>query len=140
MTNLLVCLFYELRAVRAVAEDDFNHPDIANELYLWGVFQHYRFMLEFKKENFTGNPKFHPQIFISILETMVTRVDMEGVSTACANVIALPLIVINIASSVDTFGSLLRALETTVGLEVGGGGGFKKCKEKSKQEERCKWY
>ena len=39
VTALLVCLFYELRAVRVVAEDEFNHPDRANKLYLWGVFQ-----------------------------------------------------------------------------------------------------
>ena len=38
MTTLLVCLFDELRAVRVVAEDSFNHPDRENELYLWGIF------------------------------------------------------------------------------------------------------
>ena len=31
-TTLLVCLFDELRAVRVVSEDLFNHPDRANEL------------------------------------------------------------------------------------------------------------
>ena len=76
MTTLLVYLFDELSAVQVVAEDDSNYPDIANEPYLWGVLQDHRVMAEFVKENFTGNPKFHPQMFILILETMVPRVDL----------------------------------------------------------------
>ena len=39
VTTLLVCLFDELRAVRVVAEEAFNHPDKANALYLWGILQ-----------------------------------------------------------------------------------------------------
>ena len=46
--------------MRVVADDAFNHPDRANEIYLWGVLQAHQVMLEFVKENFTGNPKFHP--------------------------------------------------------------------------------
>ena len=49
MTNLLVCLFYELCAVRVVAEDDFNHPDRENELSFWGVLQDHRVTSEFVK-------------------------------------------------------------------------------------------
>ena len=39
MTNLLLCLFDELRAVIVVAEDAFNNPGRDNELYLWGILQ-----------------------------------------------------------------------------------------------------
>ena len=56
-----------------------------------------------------------------ILETMVPRVELEGVSTACANVSTLPVTVQKLASSVEAFDSCLRALEATSGLEVGGG-------------------
>ena len=45
----------------------------------------------FKK--ISGYPKFHPQIIIFILETMVPWVKLEGVSAACANVSALPFTV-----------------------------------------------
>ena len=76
VTTLLVCLFDELRVVRVVAEDAFNHPDIANKLYLWGVFQAHRVMLDFVKENFTGHPKFHPQMVMFILEKMVPQAYM----------------------------------------------------------------
>ena len=51
---------------------------------------------------------------------MFPRVELEGVSTACANVSALTLNVLNINSSVDEFDSHLRALEATASLEVGG--------------------
>ena len=71
MTTLLVCLFDEIHAVRVVAEDAFDHPDRANELYVWGVLQAHRVMLDFVKENFTGHPKFYPQMVIFILETIV---------------------------------------------------------------------
>ena len=79
--------------MRVVAEDAFNHPDRANELYLWGVLQAHRVMLEFVKENFNGHPKFHTQTVTFILETMVPQVDLEGVSTACTNVSTLPVTV-----------------------------------------------
>ena len=78
VTTIIVCLFDELRAVRVVANDMFNHTDRANELYLWGVLQAHRDILEFVKENFTGHPKFHPQMVMFILETMVPRVDLWG--------------------------------------------------------------
>ena len=78
-------------------------------------------MLEFAKENFTGHPKLHPQMVMFILETMVPRVELEGVSAACANVSTLPVTVQKLVSSVDAFDSHLRALEATAGLEVGGG-------------------
>ena len=53
---------------------------------------------------------------IFILETMITRVELEGVSTACDNVSALPVTVQKLASSVDAFESRLSALEDTAGL------------------------
>ena len=56
-----------------------------------------------------------------ILETMLPWVDLEGVYAACDNVSALTVTAQNLASSVDTFDSRLRALGATVGLEVGGG-------------------
>ena len=37
VTTLLVCIFDELHVVRVVADDAFNHPDRAKELYLWGL-------------------------------------------------------------------------------------------------------
>ena len=37
LMTLLVCIFDELRAVQVVAEDAFNNPDRANEIYLWSV-------------------------------------------------------------------------------------------------------
>ena len=78
-------------------------------------------MAEFVKENFTGKTKFYHQMVMFILETMVPRVDSEGVSAACANVRALPMTVRNLASSVEAFDSRLSALEAACGLEVGGG-------------------
>ena len=78
-------------------------------------------MADFVKENFSGNPKFHPQMFMFILETMVPRAELEGVSVDCSNVSALPVTVQNLASSVDAFDSHLFYLEATAGLEVGGG-------------------
>ena len=99
-----------------VAEDDLNHPDIANGIYLWDVLQAHQVMEEFVKENFTGHHKFHPQMVMFILETMVPRLDLEGVSLACANVSALSLTVRNLASSVDEFDYRLHALEATAGL------------------------
>ena len=44
VTNLLVCLLDEQCSIIVVAEDAFNNPDIANELYLWGVLQYHRNM------------------------------------------------------------------------------------------------
>ena len=79
--------------MRVVAEDDFNNTYIANKLYLWGVLQAHRVMTEFVKEIFTGHPKFHPQMVMFILETMVPRVELEGLSTAHTNVSALPVTV-----------------------------------------------
>ena len=78
-------------------------------------------MLDFVKENFTGHPKFHPQMVIFILETMVPRVELEGVSAACENISTLPVTVQKLASSEEAFDSCLRDLEDTTGLEVGGG-------------------
>ena len=49
VTTILVCLFGELRDVRVVAEDEDNHPDRANEIYLRGVLQAHRVVLEFVK-------------------------------------------------------------------------------------------
>ena len=89
--------------MRVVADDAFNHPDRANEIYLWGVLQAHQVMLEFVKEKFTGHPKFHPQIIVFILETMVPRVDLEGVSLACSNVRNLPMTVQKLAPSVEKF-------------------------------------
>ena len=80
MTILLVCLFDELRSVRLVTRDASNHPDRANELYLWGVLQDHRVMAKLVKGNFTGHPKFHPQMFMFILDIMFPRVDLECVS------------------------------------------------------------
>ena len=91
VTTILVYLFDELRSVRVVAEDVFKNSDRANELYLWVVFQYHRVMLDFLKENFTVRPKFHPLVVMFILEKMVPRVELEGVSAACANVSTLPV-------------------------------------------------
>ena len=55
-------------------------------------------MAEFVKENFTGRPQFRPQMVMLILETMVSWVDIEGISAACANDSVLPLTVQNIMS------------------------------------------
>ena len=94
-------------------------------------------MLEFVKKNFTGHPKFHPQMVIFILETMVPQVELEGVSAACANVSTLPVTVQKLASSVDAFDSCLCALEATFGLEVGGRSvSVEKTQKKPEQEER----
>ena len=79
--------------MRVVVEDAFNHPDIANELYLWGVLQANWVMLEFVKENFIGHPKFHPRMVMFILEKMVLRVELEGVSAVCAIVSTLTVTV-----------------------------------------------
>ena len=116
-----MCLVDELRAVKVVVEEAFNHPDRSNKLYLWDVLNAHRIMLYFVKENFTGNPIFHPQMVMFILEKMVPRVELEGVSEACVNVSTIPVTVQKLASSVDAFESRLRALEATSGLEVGGG-------------------
>ena len=79
-------------------------------------------MEDFVRENSTRHPKFHPQMVMFLLETMVPRVDLEGVSAACANVSALTVTVQNLASSVDAFDYHLRSLEATAILEVLGGG------------------
>ena len=104
-----------------MVEDSFNRPDRANELYLWGLLQARWVMAKFVKEKFAGNTKFQNPMFMLILYTMVPKVDIEGVYDSCANVSALPLTVQNHALSVGAFYSRLRALEATVGLEVGGG-------------------
>ena len=67
-------------------------------------------MDEFIKENFTGHTKFHTKMVMFVLEKMVPWVYLEGVSSACANVSALPLNVQNIASTVEKNYSRLRAL------------------------------
>ena len=121
MTNILVCIFYELSAVIVVAEDAFNHHDRSKELYLWGILQAHRVMAEFIKENFNGHPKFHPQTVMFVLYTIVPQVELEGFSAACVNFSALPVTVQNLALSVDAFDPRLRALEATAGLEVGRG-------------------
>ena len=72
-------------------EDDFNHPGRANEFFLWGLFQAHQVMEELVKEYFTKHPKFHIQMVMLILETMVPQVELEVVSVACANVSALPV-------------------------------------------------
>ena len=56
---------------------------------------------------------------IFFLETMVPRVEIEGVSANCENFSTLPVTVQKLASSVDDFDSCLRALGATDGLEVG---------------------
>ena len=56
-----------------------------------------------------------------ILDTMVPQVELEGVSTACANVITLPVTLQKLSPSVDAFDSRLGALEDTADLEVGVG-------------------
>ena len=81
-----------------MSEDAFKHPDRANELYLWGVLQAHRFMLDFVKENFTGHPKFHPYMVMFILETMVPQVELEGFPAACANVRTLSITVQKLTS------------------------------------------
>ena len=101
--------------------DIFNHPDRYKELYLWGILQDHRVMLEFVKEHFTGHPQFHIQMVMFILETMVPWVELESVYTAYENVSTLPVTVQKLASSVDAFDSSLRALEATSSVEVGGG-------------------
>ena len=68
-------------------------------------------MAEFVKDNFTGHPKFHTQIVMFILDTIVSQMDLEGVCAACFNVRALPVTVQNIASLVDTFDHHLCALK-----------------------------
>ena len=103
-----------------MAEDVSNHPDRDNKLYLWGVLQDHRFMEEVVKENFTGHPKLNPQMLMFILEVMAPRAEVEGVSAASAHVSAMPVTFQKLASSVDAFDYQLRALEDTVGLEVGG--------------------
>ena len=57
--------------MQVMAEDIFNHPDRANELYLWEVLQAHQVMAEFVKGNFTGHPKFHPHMVMFVLEEMI---------------------------------------------------------------------
>ena len=116
-----MCFFDELLAVRVVVGDIFNHPDRYKELYLWGILQDHRVMLEFVKEHFTGHPQFHIQMVMFILETMVPWVELESVYTAYENVSTLPVTVQKLASSVDAFDSRICDLEATAGLEVGVG-------------------
>ena len=115
MTNLLVCLFDEICAVRVVAEYAFNYPDRAIKRYLWGVLQAHWVMVHFVKENVTRHLKFHPQMVMFILEIMVHRMHPEGVSAACDNVSTLSVTVKNLASSVEDFYYRLCALEATAG-------------------------
>ena len=70
-------------------------------------------MAEFVKENFTGHPKFHPYMVMFVLDKMVPRVDLEGVSAACTNFSDMSVTVQNLASSVNAFDSRLCALEAT---------------------------
>ena len=86
---------------------------------LLGVLQSHWVMADLVKEKFTGYPKFHPQMVMFILETMVPQVELESVYAACENVSTLPVTVQEIVSSVDAFDSRLCALGATVGLEVG---------------------
>ena len=86
-----------------MADDAFNHPDRSNEIYLWGLLQAHRVMADFVKENFTGHPKFHPQMVMFILETMVPWVEPEGVTSDCANISSQTVTIINLMSSVDAF-------------------------------------
>ena len=79
VTTLLVCSFDEMSEVRVVVGDYFNHPYIMNVLYLWGLLQDHRVMAEFVKENFNGNPKFHPQMFMFVLETILPQVFQQRV-------------------------------------------------------------
>ena len=116
-----MCLFDKLCAVRVVAGDAFKHPDRANKLYLWGVFQAHQVILEFVKEKFTGHPKFHPQMIMFILDIMVPQVELDGVYTDCANVSNLPVTVQKLASSVDAFDYRVCDLDATAGSDVGGG-------------------
>ena len=88
---------------------------------LLGVLQSHWVMAELVKEKFTGYPKFHPKMVMFILETMITRVELEDISAAYANVSALPLIVRNLVLPVDAFNFRVFALEATTVLEVGGG-------------------
>ena len=60
-------------------------------------------------------------MFMFILERMIPRMEFEGIYMDCETVITLPVTVQNLASSVDTFDSRLRALESTAGLDMGGG-------------------
>ena len=53
------------------------------------MLQAHRVMSEFVKEKFTGNPKFHHQMVMFVLEKMFPQVELGGVSAACANVSAL---------------------------------------------------
>ena len=73
-------------------------------------------MVDFEKENFTGNPKFHPQMVMFILEMMVYQMELEGVSADCENFSTLPVTFQKLTPSVDAFDSRLRALEATAGL------------------------
>ena len=46
-------------------------------------------MLDIVKEKFTGHPKFHPQMVTFILDTMVPRVELEGVFLRPVQILAL---------------------------------------------------
>ena len=82
-------------------------------------------MAEFVKEKFTGHPKFYPQMVMFILDTMFPRLELERVSVACAKFSALHVTLHNLESSVEAFDYRLCALESTAGLEVGGGAACK---------------
>ena len=49
--------------------------------------------VKFVKGNLTAHPKLHPHMVMFILETMVTNVELEGVSAACEDVRTLPMTV-----------------------------------------------
>ena len=93
-------------------------------------------MLEFVKENFIGRPKVNPYMIMFILETMVLWVELEGVSAAYATVSTMPVTVLNLVSSVESFDSRFHYFEATTGLEVGkSSGSVEKCKKKPDQKE-----
>ena len=72
-----------------------------------------------------------------ILETMVPRVELEGVSAACTNDTALTVTVQKLASSVKNKYSSLSALEDTDGLEVGRGAALSRNAKKNQNKRNC---
>ena len=62
----------------------------------------------------------HSNHFIIPLH-IIHKLDFCAIYTDCANVSTLPVNVQKLASKADAFDSCLSDLETTAGLEVGGG-------------------
>ena len=92
--------------------------------------------VKFVKGNLTAHPKLHPHMVMFILEKMVLRVELEGVSAAYATVSTMPVTVLNLVSSVESFDSRFHYFEATTGLEVGkSSGSVEKCKKKPDQKE-----